>query len=90
MGDGAMAHENDLFGIADWRAGTEDNYQWTGEKWPDGRYLLISLWGEVEPNRKHHQLRTVRGWRCRHDVEIGKFDVPPIFAKDNAAALTPE
>jgi hypothetical protein len=70
--------------------GTEDNCQWTGEKWPDSRYLLISLWGEVEPNRKHHQLRTVRGWRCRHDVEIGKFDVPPIFAKDNAAALTPE
>ncbi len=70
--------------------GTEDNYQWTGEKWPDSRYLLISLWGEVEPNGKHHQLQTVRGWRCRYDLQEGKFDVPPIFARDNAKALTPE
>jgi hypothetical protein len=70
--------------------GTENNYQWTGEKWPDSRYLLIGLWGEVEPNGKHHQLRTVRDWRCRYDLQEGKFDVPPIFAKDNAKALTPE
>jgi hypothetical protein len=70
--------------------GTDDNYQWTGQKWPDSRYLLIGLWGEVEPNRKHHQLQTVRDWHCRYDLEAGKFDVPAIFAKDNAKALAPD
>jgi len=70
--------------------GTDDNYQWTGQKWPDSRYLLIGLWGEVEPNGKHHQLQTVRDWHCRYDLEAGKFDVPAIFAKDNARALAPE
>jgi hypothetical protein len=69
--------------------GTGDNYQWTGQKWPDSRYLLIGLWGEVEPNRKHHQLQTVRDWHCRYDLEAGKFDVPAIFAGDNAKALAP-
>ena len=70
--------------------GTDDNYQWTGEKWPDSRYLLIGLWGEVEPNGKHHQLTTVRDWRCRYDLQEGKFDVPGIFAKSNAEALVPK
>ena len=70
--------------------GTDENYQWTGEKWPDSRYLLIGLWGEVEPNGKHHQLTTVRDWRCRYDLQEGKFDVPQIFAKSNAEALVPK
>jgi hypothetical protein len=70
--------------------GIDDNYEWTGEKWPDSRYLLISLWGEVEPIRRHGQLQTVRGWRCRYDLWEGKFDVPAIFARDNAKALAPE
>lgn len=70
--------------------GIGDNYQWTGEKWPDSRYLLVSLWGEVEPNGKHGQLQTVRGWRCRYDLQEASFDVPPLFANDNAKALAPE
>jgi hypothetical protein len=35
-------------------------------------------------------LQAVDGWRCRYDLESGKFDVPPSFAKDNAEALEPE
>jgi len=35
-------------------------------------------------------LQTVRGWRCRYDLWEGKFDVPAIFARDNAKALAPE
>lgn len=70
--------------------GIDDNYHWTGEKWPDSRYLLLGLWGEVEPNGKHHQLATVRDWRCRYDLQEGKFDVPDFLAKDNAKALTPK
>jgi hypothetical protein len=67
--------------------GIDDNFKWTGENWPDSRYLLIGLWGEVEPNGKHHQLVTVHDWRCRYDLQKGKFDVPSMFAKENAEAL---
>jgi len=71
--------------------GIADNFQQlTGESWPDSRYLVVALWGEVEPTRKHGQLSTVRSWRCRYDLETGKFDVPEIFAKDNAKALAPQ
>ena len=69
--------------------GIDDNYRELGVNWPDGRYLVISLWGEVEPNGKHHQLTTVREWRCRYDLQEGKFDVPEIFVQDNVTALVP-
>jgi hypothetical protein len=29
--------------------------------WPDSRYLVITLSGDVSPNRRHGQIRTVRG-----------------------------
>jgi hypothetical protein len=69
--------------------GTEENYRWMGVNWPENRYLVISLWGEVEPTRHHHQLNVVRGWHVRYDLETGKFDVPPQFRDDNAKALDP-
>jgi hypothetical protein len=67
--------------------GTDENYRGLGVNWPENRYIVISLWGEVEPNEHHHQLNSVRGWRMRYDLEAGKFDVPPEFAKNNAEAL---
>jgi hypothetical protein len=70
--------------------GTEENYRWMGVNWPENRYLVISLWGEVEPNSHHHQLFAVRGWHVRYDLETGKFDVPPEFRDDNAKALDPK
>jgi hypothetical protein len=70
--------------------GTQENYRWLGVSWPENRYIVISLWGEVEPTEKHHQLRTVRGWRMRYDLQEGKFDVPAPFLKNNADALKPE
>jgi hypothetical protein len=33
---------------------------------------------------------TINGWRCRYDLQTGKFDVPKEFAKDNAKALLPQ
>ena len=69
--------------------GTGENYRWMGVNWPENRYLVISLWGEVEPAEHHHQLFAVRGWHVRYDLETGKFDVPAMFAKDNARALVP-
>ncbi|MGZ5141807.1 MAG: hypothetical protein ACXWCX_28765 [Burkholderiales bacterium] len=71
--------------------GTEENYRWLGVDWPANRYLLISLSGDADvKGRKHEQTAVVHDWRCRYDLQEGKFDVPPIFAKDNAKAMAPE
>jgi hypothetical protein len=75
---------------ADILKGDEDNFGKLGVNWPGPRYLVIRLWGEVEPNSKHHQLTTVRDWRCRYDLQEAKFDVPEIFAEDNVKALKPK
>ncbi len=70
--------------------GVDDNYHWMGENWPDSRYLVISLSGDVLPTNRHGQLRSVRGWHCRYDLQTGKFDVPADFAGGNAEAIAPE
>jgi len=67
--------------------GIGDNYKSLGENWPDSRYIVIGLSGDLEPTKKHHQLLVIRGWQCRYDLTTGKFDVPDSFAKDNAEAL---
>lgn len=72
---------------ADLVKGVDDNYRWMGETWPDSRYLVISLSGEVSPTARHGQLRSLRGWRCRYDLQKGRFDVPPSFADNNAKAI---
>jgi hypothetical protein len=70
--------------------GVDDNYRWMGVKWPDNRYLVITLWGEADSNEQHGQLSTVRGWRCRYDLATGRFDLPASFARYNAKAIAPE
>ncbi len=70
--------------------GTDDNYRWMGENWPDGRYLVIALSGEVSPNSQHGQIRSLHGWRCRYDLQKGTFDVPSDFAENNAKAIAPD
>jgi hypothetical protein len=75
--------------VAGLAKGTDDNYRSLGENWPDSRYLVIMLGGDASPNRRHHQLGVVNGWRCRYDLQTGKFDVPASFAGDNAKALKP-
>jgi hypothetical protein len=64
-----------------------DWYHWLGVDWPENRYLLISLSGDADI--KDHQTGTVHGWRCRYDLQTGKFDVPPLFSNDNAKAVVP-
>jgi hypothetical protein len=75
---------------ADLVKGTDDNYRSLGESWPDSRYLVISLSGEVEPNRHHGRIRSLDAWRCRYDLQKGTFDVPPDFLNNNAKAIAPE
>jgi hypothetical protein len=71
--------------------GTEENYRGLGVDWPKNRYLLIGLSGDADiKSRKPMQTGVVNGWRCRYDLQTGKFDVPAIFSKDNANAVVPQ
>jgi hypothetical protein len=63
---------------------------------PDRRELarqplhVVALSGDMSPNRRHGQIRSVRGWRCRYDLQKGTFDVPPEFKEHNAKAVGPD
>jgi hypothetical protein len=39
--------------------------------------------------RKPQQTGVVNDWRCRYDLQTGKFDVPPLFSDHNAKAVSP-
>jgi len=71
--------------------GIEENYRSLGVDWPANRYLLITLWGEADvKGRKREQTSVVHDWRCRYDLQTGKFDVPALFSADNAKAVVPQ
>jgi hypothetical protein len=71
--------------------GTEENYRWLNVDWPANRYLIIGLSGDADVNgRKPTQTGVVNGWRCRYDLQTGKFDVPALFSRQNAKAVVPE
>jgi hypothetical protein len=71
--------------------GTEENYRWLGVDWPENRYLLIGLSGDADiKSRKPQQTGVVNDWRCRYDLQTGKFDVPPLFSDHNAKAVALE
>ena len=71
--------------------GIEENYRSLGVDWPANRYLLITLWGEADvKGRKREQTSVVHDWRCRYDLQTGKFDVPAILSADNAKAVVPQ
>jgi hypothetical protein len=36
------------------------------------------------------QTAVVHGWRCRYDLQTGKFDVPALLSGDNAKAVLPQ
>ena len=68
--------------------GTEENYRWLGVDWPENRYLLIGLSGDADiKSRKPQQTGVVNDWRCRYDLQTGKFDVPLLFSDHNAKAV---
>lgn len=70
--------------------GLAENYRGLGVDWPANRYLLIALSADADvKGRKPMQTGVVNDWRCRYDLETGKFDVPPLFSADNAKALLP-
>ena len=68
--------------------GLEENYRSLGVDWPANRYLLIRLWGEADvKGRKREQTSVVHDWRCRYDLQTGKFDVPAVFSGHNVKAV---
>ncbi|MBW7966502.1 hypothetical protein [Bradyrhizobium sp. BR 10261] len=67
--------------------GTEEAYRWLGVDWPNNRYLVISLAGQYDKHPKNTIMKGLGGWQCRYDLKTGTFDVPDIFAKENAEAL---
>jgi hypothetical protein len=71
--------------------GLEDNYRWLGVDWPANHYLIVTLSGDADiKGRKPMQTGVVNGWRCRYDLETGKFDAPAVFSDHNAKAAVPE
>ncbi len=71
--------------------GFEENYRGLGVDWPANRYLVIALSGDADVRgNKPMQTGVVNGWRCRYDMQTGKFDVPALFSRDNAKAVVPE
>jgi hypothetical protein len=70
--------------------GLENNYRELGVDWPANRYLLIALSADADvKGRKPQQTGVVNGWRCRYDLQTGKFDVPAVFSRHNAKAVVP-
>jgi hypothetical protein len=69
---------------ADLLKGMEENYAWLGQKWPDSRYVVITLSFDIQGNDR--PTPWVDGWRCVYDTKTGKFSVPSAFAAHNALA----
>lgn len=67
---------------ADLLKGMEENYAWLGMKWPDNRYIVITLQFDIQGNDK--ATPWIEGWRCVYDTQTGKFSVPAAFAEHNA------
>ena len=76
---------------ADLLEGLEENYRSLGVDWPANRYILITLSGDADvKGRKPMQTSVVHGWRCRYDLQTGKFDAPALFSDNNAKAVVPK
>src|SRR5262249_8909397 len=67
---------------ADLLKGMEENYAWLDQKWPDSRYVVITLSFDIQGNDK--PAPWIAGWRCVYDTQTGKFSVPSAFAEYNA------
>jgi hypothetical protein len=71
--------------------GLEENYRALGVDWTANRYLVITLSADADvKGRKPMQTGVVNGWRCRYDLQTGKFDLPAVFSGGNAKAVVPE
>lgn len=65
--------------------GMDDNYAGLGKRWPDSRYIALSLSFDSQGEERPHPWIT--GWRCVFDTGTGQFSIPSDFARHNAKAV---
>ena len=66
--------------------GMEENYRWMGKRWPDSRYVVISLSFDMQ-GEDDKTAPWIEDWHCVYDLKTGAFSVPPDFAENNAKAI---
>ena len=65
--------------------GMDDNYAGLGKRWPDSRYIALSL--SFDSQGEDRPLPWISGWRCVFDTKTGQFSIPSDFARHNAKAV---
>lgn len=65
--------------------GIDDNYASIGQRWPDSRYVVISLSFDAQGEDK--PLPYIGDWWCAYDLKTGAFSVPSAFAGHNGRAF---
>jgi hypothetical protein len=65
--------------------GVDDNYASAGRKWPDSRYLILSL--SFDAQGEDHKLPWVEDWQCVFDTKTDKFSIPRDLARNNAETI---
>ena len=66
--------------------GMEDNYAWLNVRWPDSRFVVVSLSFDAQGEDKPKPY--IEDWWCAYDLKTGTFTVPAAFAEHNAKAFT--
>ncbi len=65
--------------------GMDDNYAGIGKRWPDSRYIALTL--SFDSQGEDRPRPWITGWRCAFDTKTGQFSIPVDFARHNAKAL---
>ena len=65
--------------------GVDGNYAALGQRWPDSRYLVISL--SFDAQGEDRPLPWVEDWRCVFDTKTDRFSIPADFAENNARTV---
>lgn len=65
--------------------GVDDNYASEGRKWPDSRYLVLSL--SFDAQGEDRKLPWIEDWQIVFDTRTDKFSIPPDLAKNNADTI---
>jgi len=65
--------------------GVDDNYASEGRKWPDSRYLVLSLSFDAQGEDK--KLPWVQDWQIVFETKTDKFSIPPDLAENNADTI---
>jgi|tagenome__1003787_1003787.scaffolds.fasta_scaffold20920336_2 hypothetical protein len=65
--------------------GADDNYASRGRRWPDSRYLVLSL--SFDAQGEDHPLPWVADWQCVFDTKTDRFSISPDLAEANAKTV---